>query len=147
MRLIPREPSRKMGCLTSVFSATCGLTAVVFTALACVGCEPCENTLLYSVPSPNKNMSAVVFVRSCGATTGFGTHVSLLPGFNESARGAGNVFVADSNHGIVREGRSGEIPIRVEWLSKDTLRIVYPLQARVFRAENSVSGIAVSYSY
>jgi hypothetical protein len=63
-----------------------------------------------------------------------------------SARGAGNVFVADSNHGVVREGRIGEIPVRVEWLSKDTLRIVYPPQARVFRAENPVSGIAVSYS-
>jgi hypothetical protein len=74
--------------------------------------------------SPGKAYVATVFVRNCGATTGYITHVNL--------RGAGDAFVPDG-HGVIRAGEvvsmdgnprvalnwTGDADLEVEVLSRD----------------------------
>src|SRR5438093_5481906 len=60
---------------------------------ACTG--PCQNDVVSTVWSPVGSTKAVAFIRNCGATTGFSTHVSVLPGSSDLPNQAGNVLVID----------------------------------------------------
>jgi len=42
--------------------------------------DPCGNTIVEALPSPDGSHKAVVFVRNCGATTDFSTQMSVLRG-------------------------------------------------------------------
>ena len=81
-----------------------------------------------------------MFERDCGATTDFSTQVSIL-GFKESLPDkAGNIFIADSNHGAVTNLKVG-----IRWSSPRQLVISYSPQARVFRKQNSAGDVAIVY--
>jgi hypothetical protein len=105
-----------------------------------VACDPCENRVLSEFPAPIGNVSVIVFERSCGATTGFSTHVSILKEFGELRKLPGNVFVADSDHGAVKD-----MTVTVRWAAPDLVVIRYPAQARVFKKEVQANGVHVAY--
>jgi hypothetical protein len=102
--------------------------------------DPCENRTPAEPASPGANKRAVVFERSCGATTGFSTHVSVLDSNEAPPQSAGNVFDADSDHGAIKD-----MTVTVRWLSRDQIVIRYPTRARIFRKEAQARGIAVAY--
>jgi len=56
----------------------------------------CENTEIIRTPSPDKKLYAVLFERSCGATTGFSTQISLINS-NKSIENneVGNIYIAN----------------------------------------------------
>jgi hypothetical protein len=87
---------------------------------------------------------ATVFVRSCGATTGFSTHVSVL-GPNQVPSGGGNIFVADGDHGRVKLGSRGELPLRIHWLDDTVLTIAYRSRARVLESKNFVQSVRIRF--
>jgi hypothetical protein len=74
--------------------------------------NPCGNDNIEEFPSPDGRMKAVRFRRDCGATTGYSTHVSLLPAGSKLGNEAGNVFV-------IRE----EPPVGVRWIDAHHLSI------------------------
>jgi hypothetical protein len=118
-----------------------GRIPVVAVAVWFIACaDPCENRVLSEVPAPRSNNVAIVFERSCGATTGFSTHVSILREFGEPWKSAGNVFTADSDHGAVKD-----MIVTVRWLRPDQIVIRYPAQARVFKREAWANGVEVAY--
>src|SRR5882757_3734258 len=81
--------------------AVLGVTAVSALCLlsrAHWGFE-CENSLLGEYVSPDGTRKIVVFERSCGATTGFSTQASLLKSDQALPTTAGNLYIADDNHG------------------------------------------------
>jgi len=90
--------------------------------------------------SPSRKTRAVVFERSCGATTSFSTHVSILNAGDTLWQSAGNVFAADSDHGAVKD-----MTVTVRWAAPDELVVRYPARARVFRKETLANGTAVTY--
>ena len=92
------------------------------------------------IQSPAGTKRAVVFESSCGATTGFVTHVSVLDLKEALTRSAGNVFIGDADRGVVQYMR-----VRVDWTSSDSLVVSYPARARVFRQEARVGGVGISY--
>jgi hypothetical protein len=109
------------------------------------GCSAvCENVPITTLRSPGDSHTAIVFRRDCGATTGFNTHVSLVPGQADNADGGGNVWVADDS-GAVRRGAWGGPDVALSWAAPDTLVVRYPIGTRVFKAEDSVEGVAVRY--
>lgn len=61
--------------------------------------DPCVNDMVGQVQSPDGQFKAVIFERDCGATTDFSTQVSIVPTSTPLPDTAGNVFVADGNHG------------------------------------------------
>ena len=100
----------------------------------------CDNTVLSDVNAPSGSTQAVVFERSCGATAGFSTHVSVLNGGHTLPKEPGNVFGADSDHGAAKD-----MTVTVRWAAPDQLAIRYPARARVFRKETQANGIGVTY--
>ena len=92
------------------------------------------------VRSPDSRKRAVVFERDCGATTDFSTQVSILNGNELLSREAGNIFIADSNHGTVQK-----MLVTVRWDSTSRLVVSYPTRARVFLQRDRGGDVAVSY--
>ena len=102
--------------------------------------DPCENRVLSEVPGPKGNRAAIVFERSCGATTGFSTHVSVVNEFGQLRKSPGNVFAADSDHGAVKD-----MTITVRWVAPEKVVIRYPAQVRVFKKAAQAEGVSVAY--
>ena len=82
----------------------------------------------------------MVFERDCGATVGPNVQMSLLPSSKSLPKEAGNVFVIDGNHGA-----SALQYIYIDWTSDSSVRITYPSKARVFKQEERVGPVDVSY--
>jgi hypothetical protein len=95
--------------------------------------------------SPDGRWNAVVFVRNCGATTDFSTHVSVLPAGTRLGKEPGNALVIGGDHKAVSIGVRGEIAVSVKWLSRNHLAIEYPPRCRVFKQSELVRGLSVTY--
>lgn len=114
-------------------------------AIAMSGCSGgCENTILSEAGSPNGRLSAILFDRSCGATTGHSTQVSVL-GSGVRPATAGNTFVADANHGAAEESVGGGPWVEVAWIDDENLIVRYDAQARVFTGQSDIAGVKVTY--
>jgi hypothetical protein len=61
----------------------------------------CGNDNQQEIISPNGTLKAVQFRRSCGATTGYSTHVSILPASRRLPNEAGNVFVVGDEPTVI----------------------------------------------
>jgi hypothetical protein len=101
--------------------------------------------LLVSVPSPDSRLMAVVFERDCGATTGASTQVSVIPFGAALPNKAGNVFIADTDHGAAPSGPGGGPAVGARWLSPSEAVVSHHRAARVFLAERSFESVMVSY--
>ena len=108
---------------------------VLTIAMLLAGCDHgCANAEASTIATPDGRLRAVVFSRDCGATTGFSTHVSVVPGRERLPNDGGNVLVLD-----------GQVKLEVSWLADNKLRIKGVNSARVFRQQASVLGVEVSY--
>jgi hypothetical protein len=125
-------------------TAAITLAGIVFL-LVTDHCGGCQNEIRSETRSPGGLVKAVVFIRACGATTGFGTHVSVLPASESLHDGTGNVLIADSDHGKATTGPNGELNVRLQWKTDGRLLIAYPIAARVFRSEVQHGDIAIEY--
>jgi len=120
---------------------------LVFALLAALvsGCsDACKNSTVSTVTAPGGDLKASLFQRDCGATTGFSSQVSIT-NIAGGPSGAGNVFVADTDHGAASTATWGGPWVEVRWLSPQDLLIRYDASARVFTQNESVSGVNISY--
>jgi hypothetical protein len=116
------------------------LGTVVALSIAARGClDPCGNKVLVETPSPGNEKRAVLFQRDCGATTDFSIHLSVLNRSEALPRSAGNVFVADADHGKVA------MDVHTRWESSDHLIVDFPAPARVLQKRERANGVRVSY--
>lgn len=83
--------------------------------------------------SPSGKLTAISFVRDCGATTDFSSQVSIIPAGQKLKNEAGNAFIA-----------GGKIDLVLQWLSDGTLQIRGG-GGHVFKQEASVAGVKVVY--
>jgi hypothetical protein len=123
-------------------AACCGVALALMLAL--LACDGCANEVISETAS-RTGSRAVVFVRSCGATTGFGTHVSVLAAGEKLPVDGGNIFIAHSDHGRTKTGRQGELNVQARWAADKQLIIKYPKGARLFRSEERLGEISVVY--
>jgi hypothetical protein len=91
----------------------------------------CANVIVQILPSPDGELEAVLYERDCGATTGFSTQVSVVP--KGDAVGAGNVLVADCDHGTAPGASWGGPPAAIEWAGDRRLLVRYHAKSRVFK--------------
>ena len=87
----------------------------------------------------------MVFERSCGATTGFSTQASLAQSGRATPSGAGNVFIADTDHGAAPAAPHGGPRLDVVWESDTQIRLSHDPQARVFLAADQVGDVTFIY--
>jgi hypothetical protein len=113
--------------------------------LACAGCsDACQNTVASRSPSPDGRLTAILFQRDCGATTGFSTQISILSP-DDKVSVAGNAFRADDGHGAARIGHWGGSWAEMKWLSPDHLLVRYDAKSRLFMQDEEVSGVRITY--
>ena len=105
----------------------------------------CANEQLSEASAPGGARRAVVYQRSCGATTAFSTQVSVLTAGAALPDSNRNVFVADADHGRAPAGPGGGPRVSVRWVSADTLEVRYDPRARVFVQEVRGGGAAVRF--
>ena len=98
-------------------------------------CSMCGNEPINKEISPDGEHVAITFVRNCGATTQFTTHVSILDMPGNLPNEAGNLYRAE-----------GKQPVSVRWESNEQLIIdiaeayvVPPMQLSEYQ------GIRVNY--
>ncbi|MES2934033.1 MAG: hypothetical protein V4805_11170 [Pseudomonadota bacterium] len=107
--------------------------------------DTCSNTVLAEYPSPNGKLKAIVFERSCGATTDFSTQVSILNADKDFDSAAGKLFVADTNQGQAPAGVDGGPDIRFRWLSDTSAEIEHASLVGSYLREAKIMGVKVKY--
>jgi hypothetical protein len=113
---------------------TLRLFVALITLAAVAGCDSdCGNEVVSSISSPSHAISAVIFNRDCGATTGFSTQVSIVQA-GEAPSGGGNTLIL-----------GGTVPLKLRWVSESELLITGLGSARVFKQEQLVTGVSVAY--
>lgn len=120
------------------------VAAVALVGLA--GCldASCQNTIVSDITAPGSRLRAVMFDRSCGATTDSSTQVALLiPGQKPEG---GNIFVADADHGAAARGGWGGPWARLRWDGPHKLNIDYARHTRVFMARRQFMSVHTDFT-
>ena len=113
----------------------------------------CGNELIASDTAPSRRYKAIVFVRNCGATTTFGTHVSIVDRDAQLDNDeVGNVLAIDAT--CCLDPRSRVLPrnsvggpvATTRWIGSDTLAVTYASGVRVFRQTLVYWGVPIVYA-
>ena len=105
----------------------------------------CEAQVISKNVSPDGNLVAVVYGRTCGSTEGYTTHVSLLKDMVKTPSSAGNILVVDSNYQQAPSDDLGITTIAVEWYSQRKIVLTYNKKVRIFRSNNEFNGVTVEH--
>ena len=108
--------------------------------------NPCRNQILSESLSPARTKKVVIFQRSCGATDGFSTQASLISTDAPLANEPGNLFVANTDHGVARSGPGGGPELRYHWAAPNQFFILHHMAARVFKAEDRFKDVEITYA-
>ena len=108
--------------------------------------DMCGNRPVAEYPSPKGTSKVIVFQRDCGATTGFSTQASLISSSAKLPNEAGNLFIADTDHGAAPAAAWGGPAVEVRWLNPRALAIQHHERARISKAERRLHGVEVQYS-
>src|SRR5919198_6253720 len=93
----------------------------------------CSLEVIRRTPSPDGRLEAVLFQRNCGATTDFATNLSVVRTGRVISSLAGNLLIADSNHGRAPLDSGYVVHVSVEWIASDSLMVRYDARARLFK--------------
>lgn len=105
------------------------------------------------VLSPNRKSKAVSYQIDCGATTGFNTHMAIIPGGStleiedRKLWGVTSFFVVESNNDPAPRTQYGGPKVTVRWISDAQLEVSYDARARVIRKDASFAGMDIEYRY
>jgi len=105
----------------------------------------CANELVSEIPSPDGMLKIVVFLRDCGATTAASIQASVVAADAPLPSTAGNLFVADSDHGKAPVTASGAPELQVAWSSPREVVLHHDPRARVFKSADRVDDVRASY--
>ena len=136
---------RVLKITVSAVASAAGIATIGMALMAYAERDMCGNVVVAEYPSPDASTRVVVFVRNCGATTDFSTHASLLGPDTRLANSVGDLFAADTDHGAAPSGPNGGPEVRVRWEGPTAMVLEHQERARVFRAEQHVAKVNVTY--
>tara|TARA_R110001606_G_scaffold334961_1_gene482946 strand:- start:12 stop:407 length:396 start_codon:yes stop_codon:yes gene_type:complete len=93
----------------------------------------CDNTIIATKFSPNQNNKIVLFERSCGATTGFSTQVSILEKENDLENENSAILITEKDS------------LNIKWINDDEVSIEIKKNSEVFKKQNHFNGIKINY--
>src|SRR5262245_58183565 len=105
----------------------------------------CGASIVRRLPSPDGRLEAVIYERDCGATTDFGTNLSVVRAGAAVGNHAGNLFVADSDHGRAPLDSGNVIHLAVQWIGSNSLVVRYDRRVRVFQQHRAAQGVQIQY--
>ena len=118
--------------MSKFFSIASGILVILIIMLIGFGYffveGMCENSEIVSWKSPNQQWKVVLFERSCGATTGFTSQISLIDSGVNLKNSPGNVYIANdylnnytlswiSNKKIKVTGSNPKAILKKAWLN------------------------------
>jgi hypothetical protein len=117
------------------------------TTLPVTGCarDSCGNDLFNEYQSPDRQHKVVVFRRSCGATTGFSVHASVLSTGDPLPSDGGNAFVAEDLRDPAQAAAISGAIVRVEWRGPSRVFLGHGFFGKVFKAERKIGGVSIDY--
>lgn len=131
------------------------LFGIAFPLAACS--DPCSNRVTERLVSPDGEWIAILFVRDCGATTGFSTQLTLTRADVDVPEGTGNVFVAGRDKTTLAAEWGGPWA-GMEWAATapgadwpDTtaegweLIVTHDASARIFASHTVVDGVPIRF--
>ena len=105
----------------------------------------CGNKIIKEIASPDKDYSAIMFVRDCGATTGYSTQVSIVEYGDKLENTIGNILVmSDKPSGAIFE--NGGAMVEIAWNANNELNISYDKACEVFKNKSHLDGIKINYT-
>ena len=109
----------------------------------------CENTVEKEVISPNEKYKAVIFDRGCGATVGFITAISIIPG-NEKINNDTFEYILFAEN-VYREStfkngqeQYGNFNFDIKWINDEELLVLYTESKNLSKKE-SFKNIKIKY--
>jgi len=106
----------------------------------------CGNQIITEQLSSDKKYKIIVFVRDCGATTGFSTQVSILR--NDKKLGdddSGNVLTISDHYYGNKYNKYGGADVKSEWVTNKKILIRFDNKAETRIKENEIKGIEIVY--
>lgn len=129
-----------------VFLAIFLLMFTIWTCLSRTFGGICGNQVVSEYFSPNRKNKVIVFVRDCGATTGFWTNASIV---NRSHRiredETSNAVTIDDHETGPDTNRLGGGEVLVKWISNDTVVFRINEAAKLLKKEHKVGGVTIIY--
>lgn len=129
----------------NVLAAVVALGILAYLVVRRFDKSMCGISVVRRVPSPDGRLEAVVFERDCGATTDFGTNLSVVKTGSTITDDGGNLLVADSDHGRAPLDSGNVIHLSVEWIGSDSLLVHYDRRSRLFQQTRGALGVSVRY--
>lgn len=105
----------------------------------------CGNRIIEKLESPDKKISVVIFVRDCGATTGFSTQVSIIEASVGLSNNVGNILVMSDKPGDGLSFDGGGAKVEAEWVGQNALKIYFDKRTKIFKQKYEYKGIEISY--
>lgn len=128
---------------------TCRRLPLLLVALAQVGCVPvCENEVLSTGWSSDGRHKAVVYLRSCGATSDYSANLSVLAARDVLGTGVGNVLVIRDTlkvQGPLDYPAGPVLRIAFRWDGPTRLVVSHDARAWTILRERRYEGVAVEY--
>lgn len=108
----------------------------------------CANRSEQEVLSPDKAHKAFVYVRDCGATTGFSSQLSVVDADEDPVKEneSGNVLIIGDKSTGREQFPEGGAKAVVSWKGSDTLIVNYDRQITPLKKETEVGGITIIYA-
>ena len=114
----------------------------VLSGAACA--DPCANSVVRDLVSPDGSRHAVLFTRDCGATTGFSSHVSILSS-DRLPDGSGNSLVVDGDGASPPDWPGRGPAVEVRWTGPRSLEIRHDAVVNVYKKESRIDDVEVRY--
>ena len=106
----------------------------------------CGNQIVSEQLSPGQKYKIVIFVRDCGATTGFSTQVSILKSDKELRDDeSGNVLTLSDHYFGDYRNKYGGAEVKAEWTSNKTISIHFDSKADSGSKKYKANGIEIVY--
>ena len=125
-----------MGLMTAIY---------MFTFHFDLGEGLCGNTEVNRLASPDGTREAVLFERSCGATTDFSSQVSIVARGESIGRNSGNALIVDTDHGAASAGPWGGPLVEMLWTGNENLTLRYSPKAAVYASPQLAGGVRIRH--
>ena len=107
--------------------------------------DMCENEIVEELQAPNKKFKAVIFIRDCGATTGYSTQVSILESSDQLGNHPGNTFILSDKIGNGLSFDKGGAKIKVMWSDDHSLKVYFDKETEFTRQIEELEEINIIY--
>lgn len=122
------------------------LMMVMWTCVRSFFVSMCGNEIITEESSPGGKYKIVVFVRSCGATTGFSTQVSIIPTDRKLRDDeSGNVLTLNDHNMGNHRNSFGGADVKAKWITNREVIVKYDKIAETAIKETNVHGVEIVF--